>query len=142
MPTLSKEKQAKIFKMVELGMSNTSIGRALKISSETVRLYRGKKNEFKIHDGTKKKAGNSGGSNDKSINKSKAVKQQPSSGNEGPNPIGETIEFIGGKKDMADKKKSDGSTADDSFNICGSCGAEVKGEPDKCPSCGAEFDYE
>lgn len=54
---------------------------------------------------------------------------------------GEEIEFIGGKKNMNKKEGDEASSeANVEMNICESCGGKVKGEPEKCPHCGAVFE--
>lgn len=144
LPGLSKKKKLMIYDMIRKGFDDESIKKMTGVDIDIIINFRGGADFVKSSKivRSKKKAGESKGSNNNSINKSKAVKQQPGDRNEGSNPIGETIEFIGGKKDMADKKKSDGSTAEIDYNICGKCGGQVEGNPKKCPHCEAEFDYE
>lgn len=139
---LSNETKKRIQVLASKGLDSPEISRALGISENSVKRYKngGEKTVKKIVK-SKKKAGGSRGNNIKPADKSPVSERQSSDRNQDPSTINgdnEKIEFIGGKKNMSDKKTSE---AEDSFNICGSCGAEVKGTPEKCPSCGAEFDY-
>lgn len=138
---LSKKTKQRIKVLASRGLTNCEISRALGISEMSVKRNKGeKKEDVKKIVKSKKKAGKPRGDTDtdniKIENGEGRVKDQP--GELNPDG-GEKLEFIGGKNNMEKKKDLE---AKDSFNICGSCGAEVKGEPDKCPSCGAEFEYE
>ena len=141
---LSNETRKRILALAEKGLRNPEISRALGISENSVKRYRKKgdivknvksKKSVKI----KKEAGIRGGAGDPINNKTENEGSgYPAENGEYDTIKGESIEFIGGNNEM---KKEDENKANIEVNTCGSCGSEVKGEPDKCPSCGAEFDY-
>lgn len=138
---ITKDMKNRIQVLASKNLSNPEISRALGISENSVKRYRngGDHKIVKKIVKSKKKAGNRGGATDPgNIETENGKGGAPAPAGNIDTVKGEKIEFIGGKKDM--DKKTD-SEAEDSFNICGSCGAEVKGTPEKCPSCGAEFDY-
>lgn len=153
MAKLTDKKLAKIQILIDQGFSNTEIARAIGVSGETIRKFRGGNNivkKRKKNNGASEISRKRGDRNTRD-NRGKSRKREPKPVDTDPSAIGsgpinlkeperETgengINFIGGKKTMGKE------TDPEKEWTCPSCGAEFNGTPEKCPSCGKELDWD
>lgn len=148
---LTEEKLAKLKVLIDQGFSNGEISRALKVSDETVRKYRGDNNVKKSE--TNKEADKSSRKQrfrDSRDNRNKKRQRKsehniPSVDTTGSEPgingstgdTGERINFVGGRDPMAKKEDSEEFEYE-----CENCGHEFNGKPSHCPKCGIELEYD
>lgn len=134
MKYLSDEKKMEIAELYTEGyLSVGAIADQLGVSARTVHNYKGYQ-PIAISDDTDNEPKGINRATTTPDNEPKGIYQN----NEDENKeTGNTLEFIGGTE--GNKVESDSPTKD--MNICGKCGREIEGTPDKCPDCGNEFDY-
>lgn len=142
---LTEETKKKIQKLIIVGLSDTEIGAALKISSDVVHKLRKNKDvkkdvgEPENHHGSKQKTGKRR-PRDTDSHKPSEDQQPVVDHIENTVPAGEKkLIFTGGKKHKGGKTDMSKDGKEDFEFECPKCHHQFNGSPDKCPKCNAEL---
>jgi len=143
---ITAEIKKKILQLIIVGLTDTEIAAALKISSDVVHKYRKNKDvkkdvgEPENHHGSEQKTGKHRRHRDPDSNKPAEDRRPAGDHIENTVPAGGRINFTGGKKHTNGGKTDMSKEGKEEFEWkCPKCGHEWNGSADKCPKCGADL---
>jgi len=135
----SNKSKESIYKLFEIGLKNSEIARAKKITEATVRKYRRDFNDRGNNNKSdRKETGQTKENRNSSPDNLRKTESESNIVNEHSDSSEKTINFIGGKKHMNKKETED----QDEGSECDNCGQDLSGKPKFCPGCGIELNWE
>jgi rubrerythrin len=144
---LTEETKKKIQKLIIVGLSDTEIGAALKISSDVVHKLR-KNKDVKKDGNVRRNVENHGsektdrerGAETTGDSIDRKERRESDHHVTSEHTAGETITFTGGKKHLKNGGSETMNKEKEEFEFeCPKCHNQWNGSPNKCPKCGADL---